>query len=119
MLTVTSTQDSGHGSLRAEIAASHSGDTIVFSPTLDGKTITLTSGELDLTKDLTIHGPGADDLTISGNDPVWYAGEYTRVFEVARKHHGNAERPDDQSWLRLCVGFVSWGPRGRLRRRHP
>jgi len=31
-LAVTSTQDSGAGSLRAEIAAAQSSDTIVFSP---------------------------------------------------------------------------------------
>ena len=46
-LTVTSTSDSGHGSLRAELAAAQSGDTLVFSPRLDGKTITLTSGLAD------------------------------------------------------------------------
>jgi hypothetical protein len=40
-LTVTNTQNSGHGSLRAEIAAAHSGDTIVFARRLDGRTITL------------------------------------------------------------------------------
>jgi hypothetical protein len=83
-LTVTNTQNSGHGSLRAEIAAAHSGDTIVFSPRLDGKTITLTSGELDITKNLTIRGPGAGKLTISGNNPIWYLGFGTRVFEVAQ-----------------------------------
>jgi hypothetical protein len=82
-LTVTNTQDKGHGSLRAEIAAAHSGDTIVFSPTLDGKTITLTSGELDLTKNLTIKGPGAGELTISGKSSNIYGTPYSRVFEVA------------------------------------
>jgi hypothetical protein len=82
-LTVTNTQDHGRGSLRAEIAAAQNGDTIVFSPTLDGKTITLNSGELDLTKNLTIQGPGAGQLAISGSNPVWAAGNYSRVFEVA------------------------------------
>jgi hypothetical protein len=82
-LTVTNTQDKGHGSLRAEIAAAHSGATIVFSPTLDGKTITLTSGELDLTKNLTIKGPGAGELTISGKSSNIYGTPYSRVFEVA------------------------------------
>jgi hypothetical protein len=81
-LTVTNTQNSGHGSLRAEIAAAHSGDTIVFSPKLDGKTIALTSGELDLTKNLTIQGPGAGRLTISGKNNYSYH-YHTRVFEVA------------------------------------
>lgn len=96
-LTVTSTRDSGSGSLRAEIAAAQGGDTIVFSPKLfHGKatTITLTGGELDLTEDLTIQGPGAGQLTISGNwgglDPTIHHGRTTgttppsRVFEVAQ-----------------------------------
>jgi hypothetical protein len=90
-LTVTSIKDSGAGSLRAEVAAAHSGDTIVFSSKLDGKTITLTTGELDLTKNLTIQGPGAGQLTISGNSANWYSDYSTirntyasRVFEVAQ-----------------------------------
>jgi hypothetical protein len=78
-------------SLRAEIAAAQNGDTIVFSPQLDGKTITLTTGELDVTKNLTIQGPGAGQLTISGNSVNWYTdigairNTYaSRVFEVAQ-----------------------------------
>jgi hypothetical protein len=74
-LTVTNNQDSGTGSLRATINAAHSGDTIVFDPSLDGKTITLTSGELLIKKNLTISGPGAGQLTISGNNA-------SRVFDV-------------------------------------
>jgi len=74
-LTVISAADSGPGSLRADIAAAHSGDTIVFAPSLNGKTITLTSGQLDINKGLTIQGPGAGQLTISG-------GNTSRVFEV-------------------------------------
>src|SRR6516162_8242272 len=58
-LTVTSTADSGPGTLRADIAAAQPGDTIVFSPSLAGQTITLTSGELVVNKSLTIQGPGA------------------------------------------------------------
>ncbi len=62
--TVTTTNDSGPGSLRAVIAAAGSGDTISFAVT---GTIRLTSGELEIGKDLTIAGPGADALSISGN----------------------------------------------------
>src|SRR5262249_35750736 len=58
-LTVMNNLDSGAGSLRAEIAAANPGDTIVFAPGLDGQTIQLTSGELAITKSLTIQGPGA------------------------------------------------------------
>jgi hypothetical protein len=82
-LTVTSTADSGPGSLRADIATAHAGDTINFAPSLDGKTITLTSGELVLNKSLTIQGPGASQLAISGGAPLrgvnWNA---SRVFEL-------------------------------------
>src|SRR5262245_63872676 len=52
-LTVTSAKETGAGTLRAEFAAAHSGDTIVFSPRLVGQTITLTQGELNITKNLS------------------------------------------------------------------
>src|SRR5439155_26805129 len=53
-LTVLNNLDSGAGSLRAEIAAAHNSDTIVFASRLNGQTITLTSGELYIRKNLTI-----------------------------------------------------------------
>jgi hypothetical protein len=69
ILTVTNTQDSGDGSLRAAVAAAQPGDTIVFSHKVYGKTITLTSGPIVATgTSLTIQGPGADELTASGNN---------------------------------------------------
>jgi hypothetical protein len=74
-LTVTNNLDSGTGSLRAEIAAARAGDAIIFAPSLDGQTIRLTSGELDINKSLTINGPGAAQLAVSG-------GYTSRVFEV-------------------------------------
>src|SRR5262249_15496042 len=58
-LTVLNNLDSGSGSLRAEIAASKLNDSIVFAPSLNGQTITLTSGEFLITHSLTITGPGA------------------------------------------------------------
>lgn len=68
VLRVTNKKDSGAGSLRAAVEnAAPSRDTIVFSPRVRG-TITLTSGNLDIDKNLTIRGPGADRLTISGNN---------------------------------------------------
>jgi predicted outer membrane repeat protein len=79
-LTVLNQRDKGAGSLRADIAAAHSGDTIVFAPSLDGQTITLTGGELLIKKNLTIAGPGAGELTVSG-------GGLSRVFEVANKEN--------------------------------
>jgi hypothetical protein len=66
-LTVTNTNDKGPGSLRATITDAGSGDTIVFDPSLDGQTITLTSDQLTINKNLDIEGPGASLLAISGN----------------------------------------------------
>jgi hypothetical protein len=76
-LTVLNNLDSGAFSLRAEIAAAHNGDTIGFDSTYfsSARTITLTSGELLIKHSITIAGPGASNLTVSGN-------KASRVFEV-------------------------------------
>ncbi len=70
VLTVTNNLDSGAGSLRAEIAAAQTGDTINFAPSMDGQTIKLTSGQLVINKSVTIQGPGAGQLAISGNNTL-------------------------------------------------
>jgi hypothetical protein len=76
-LTVTSAADDGcAGTLRAVIAAAQSGDTITFARSLRGQTITLTGGELAITKSLDIDGLGPHRLTIGGNDA-------SRVFDVS------------------------------------
>jgi hypothetical protein len=67
-------------SLRAEIAAAQSGDTIIFDPTLSG-TITLAEGELPIAKNLTILGPGSGQLSISGG-AVSSGGYGSRVIEI-------------------------------------
>lgn len=77
IVTVTTTADSGKGSLRAAIATSRSGDTIQFDGRLANKTIALRSGELSIDKDLTIDGSAADGLTISGS-------RASRVFSLER-----------------------------------
>src|SRR4030095_3283655 len=52
------------------------GDTIKFEPELlDGQTITLTLGELLITKSLSIEGLGANHLAINGNAA-------SRIFHV-------------------------------------
>src|SRR5271165_6517875 len=66
VLTVTSTADSGTGSLRAALAAAVSGDTIGFALP-NPSTIHLTSGALDVTAGVNIRGPGSSELTIQGN----------------------------------------------------
>jgi predicted outer membrane repeat protein len=63
-ITVTNTNDSGPGSLRQALAVAHDGDRITFA--VSG-TITLNSGGLGVFKNVTISGPGADQLSIDGN----------------------------------------------------
>ncbi len=83
-LSVTSSSDGNSpfavGTLRQEIAAARPGDTIVFDPSLDGQTITLGGGELEINKNLTIRGPGAGLLAVSGNRTSLAGG--SRVFGV-------------------------------------
>src|SRR6266496_3534151 len=74
-ITVINTSDSGAGSLRQAISDSSSGDTINFDSSLNGQTITLTSDELFINKNLTITGPGANLLAINGNTA-------NRVFDI-------------------------------------
>src|SRR5262249_23660614 len=95
-LMVQNNQDSGAGSLRAEIAAATNGSTITFAPNLSGQTITLTSGELFIKHGLTIPGPGSDKLTISG-------GNAFRVFEIAP----NVQKPVTLSGLTISDGFTT------------
>ena len=81
IFAVTNLSNSGAGSLRQAIANANSNtgaDTITFASSLAGNTITLTSGQLNLTDTTgktTINGLGADQLTVSGNDA-------SRVFYI-------------------------------------
>ena len=70
VITVANTADSGAGSLRRALIDVCPGGTIVFSPTLNGgnpATITLAS-MLEITQSLTISGPGASLLAVSGDN---------------------------------------------------
>jgi hypothetical protein len=84
VLFVSNTQDAGAGSLRAAVGAAVAGDTIAFQiPTTDPRydpatgvfTITLTSGEIVIDKDLTIAGPSAANIAVNGNHA-------SRIFRI-------------------------------------
>jgi hypothetical protein len=104
--SVTSLADAGPGSLRSAVLAANTvagADEIVFAPGLNG-TITLTSGEIAITDDLVITGPGADVLTVSGN-------RQSRIFNIDA---GTDEALDvTVSRLTLTQGFAQ-GPGGAV-----
>ena len=86
----------GLTSLREAIFAANTisgADTIEFDPSLAGKTILLTQGELLISDDLTINGLGQDLLTIdaSGSDatPGVVDGMGSRVFNISDNDSGN------------------------------
>src|SRR5262249_35736336 len=67
---VTTLLDSGPGSLRAAVTAAdtHPGaDVVTLQYGLHG-TITLTSGQLNVTDSVKINGPSAAQLAVSGNN---------------------------------------------------
>src|SRR5262250_1020594 len=72
IIVVTNTNDSGPGSLRQALADANDGKTI--DATGVSGTILLTSGELQITHNVTINGPGAGSLAVNGNATF-------RVFE--------------------------------------
>jgi hypothetical protein len=76
-LLVSNTNDSGLGSLRQAINDNNTtgSNTIIFSNIVTG-TITLTNGELLISKSVTILGPGVNVLAVNGHA----AG---RVFDIS------------------------------------
>jgi CSLREA domain-containing protein len=75
--TVSNADNSGTFSLRGQIQSAPTGSTIYFSPAFfnQPRTITLTTGEILINKNLTIGGTGADSLTIDANNQ-------SRIFNI-------------------------------------
>jgi serine/threonine protein kinase len=73
---VTTNSDTGQGSLREVINLASPESTITFASNVKG-TILLSSSDLVIAKNLTIQGPGAGILTISGGN----SGHIVNVFD--------------------------------------
>ncbi len=76
--TVTDTSDNGSDvhSLRYAVNNLSSGSNTINFPLASGSVITLTGGQLSITKNVTINGPGASHLSVSG-------GGNSRVFDIS------------------------------------
>lgn len=66
----------GSLSLRDLVSKTCVSDTIRFDPSLSGSTISLTSGEIPINRNMVIEGLGSDQLTIDAN-------ALSRVFKIA------------------------------------
>ncbi|WP_116127852.1 choice-of-anchor Q domain-containing protein [Lewinella sp. IMCC34183] len=80
-ITVTSTADSGSGTLRQAIMMAADGDEIVFSSSLDGNAIML-NGQITVAKSIWISGNGMGTTLISGNmvNRIFQFGGMTTVM---------------------------------------
>ena len=88
-ITVTNTNDSGPGSLRQALAIANNGDRINFAVT---GAITLTSGGLSVTKDVTISGPGANQLAVNGTQALFVFGVFPqRTVSISGLRIRNAQ----------------------------
>ncbi len=68
--TVTTCSGSGSGSLPGVVAASAPGDTITFSVICPPDAPITLDSSIDISQNLTIDGPGARDLAVSGNAAI-------------------------------------------------
>lgn len=103
--TVTNLDDAGPGSLRQAILDANTAptdDVIEFSPSVTG-TITLTTGKMVITDELSIVGPGMADLTISG-------GGASQIFYIYDGNHVGALTVSI-SGMTVTDGYdsVGWG----------
>jgi hypothetical protein len=72
-ITVINTNDNGPGSLRQALTTARDGDTVNFAVT---GAITLTSGGLPINKNITISGPGPNQLSVDGNQALLVFGVF-------------------------------------------
>ena len=118
---VTNLGDQGAGTLRRAIDVASPGSTITFAPTLRG-TIVLATNDLDISKDLSIRGPGAGTLAI-GNGNTGYrihvhAGASVSMSGLAFKNNEVLQNSfiDNNGELTLINSLItnSEGPNGSI-----
>ncbi len=108
--TVTNLDDSGGGSLREAVEdanAAAGADSIVFESGLSG-TITLAGTEILIGDEVSIEGPGADQLTVDGDGA-------SRIFYIDPSVDGPAGGEVSISGLTLADGDSGSGPGGAIR----
>ena len=101
---VTTNSDAGPGSLRQAILDACPGSTITFDPSLNGQTITLASTLPVIDKNLTISGPGANLLSISGNDAVQIFNINTPTVTISGLTMANGNNQGDYGGGAIYVG---------------
>ncbi|MGI9086119.1 MAG: choice-of-anchor Q domain-containing protein, partial [Chthoniobacterales bacterium] len=111
--SVTNTNDSGAGSLRQAILDANTNpgaDTIDFAAILSGQTITLTSGELPITEDVTISvGSNSFPITVrrDSNAPEF------RIFTITDGNN-SVRRKVTLNRLIITGGMLSGGDGGGI-----
>ena len=88
---VMNTNDNGPGSLRDVISCVPDGSTITFASSLMNQTITLTTGEILVNKNVNLFGPGMLHLTVSGNMA-------SRVFHLYALENFNIQKHMFEGW---------------------
>lgn len=79
-LVVTTNSDSSPGSLRQAITAAQSGDTITFAPALSGQTLSVTNGQILISKSVTLDAsalPAGVIINGHGLNRLFHCGSQT------------------------------------------
>ena len=95
--TVTTNADSGAGSLRDGVVSPTgvcNNGTILFNPSLSGQTITLTSGQISIDKNITIDSSSLkNQVTVSGNNlsRIFYINGVSLTLDSLKLVNGKAD----------------------------
>ena len=118
---VTNLSDQGAGTLRRAIDVASPGSTITFAPTLRG-TIVLATNNLDISKDLSIRGPGVGILAISNGNNGYsihvHSGVSVSISGLAFKNNETLQNSfiDNTGELTLTNSLITntIGPNGGI-----